>query len=164
MAVTSPTDSPLASIGVKTCKHGHALLPENTFRVLHKNGRFYDRCKRCRADGVARVRARQQGGALPVQTSRNRGEPEPGPGFHRREVFALLPSALRQRVAGYRLDTDPPDPLLAAVIIRASRTKVWAGMSAAFATIVLVEALIEESRESRSPNLRLDRLLAALLT
>ena len=74
----------------------------------------------------------------------------------------ILRKPLRDRVAGIMMDDQPPDPLVAAVIRRAARTKVYERIGADFAAIALVEALIEESRTSSSARLRIDRLLGLI--
>ena len=158
MAVARPLfTEPAPPPGTRTCKNGHPVWGANEARVRHTSGRYYSACRRCRADAVQRVKARQRGEEVPLQAPTP--VPKPEPKFATGELWKALPADLRSRVAGVILDPEPPDPLMAAVIRKAAKKRVWRDMPVAFAVIALVEALIEESREARSARLRLDRIL-----
>ena len=149
-----------ADAPARTGPQGHLIEGHNAQRVKHTSGRFYTACRRCRNDAVKRVKARQRGEPIPLLAPTP--VPKPAPSFNRTQVWMILRKPLRDRVAGIMMDDQPPDPLVAAVIRRAARTKVYERIGADFAAIALVEALIEESRTSSSARLRIDRLLGLI--
>lgn len=152
------SDAARVPIAPRTCKQGHLIEGHNAAPVRHPTGRVYILCRQCRYDAVKRTLARKRGEQVAMQVARDT-EPE----SRTLPVWRALPKDIQQRVAGVLIDPAPPDPLVAAVIRRAANVRVWNRIGTSFATIALIEALIEESRESESSRLRIDRLLAVIL-
>jgi len=141
----------------RTCPSGHLIFGDNAVALRTSTGKTYLACRTCRTAAVARVRAKKKGEAMLTSL-------QPDAEFATVQVWtALGASPLRDRVAVVLMTKQPPDPLVAAVIKRAARKRVWNRIGAHFAAIALCEALIEEVRDAQSPRLRLDRVLAYLL-
>jgi hypothetical protein len=130
----------------RTCPSGHLIHGQNDVAIQTQSGRTYHYCRACRA-------AKD----LPERNELTNGE------FATVEVWKQLPKDMRGRVAGVLLDDRPPDPLVSAVIRRAALTRVWVRYGVDAAAVAFVEALIAQSRESNSPSLRIDRLLALVV-
>ncbi len=147
----------------RTCPSGHLIFGDNAARLTTSTGKVYVACRTCRTAAVARSRAKRGGESVAATTMHVPRSLQPDPEFGTIEVWKALPKELRQRVAGFLMDDQPIDPLVAAVIRRAARARVWNRFGVDAAAIAFIEALVEQSRHSTSPRLRIDRVLGALL-
>lgn len=151
---------------VPTCGQGHPLTPENVvFINSGTNGKAYPRCRECRRQSVQRVRQRQQGEDIPLQQRftfprKPCREVEPQPDSTV-TLFGQLDPSLRTRIAGVVMGAKAP-PITLCIIRKATEQRVHPSLTGNAATVALVDYLIEQSVDARSPDLRLSVLLAVV--
>jgi len=156
---------------VPTCKHGHPLTPDNIiWDVAGRSGKRYQRCRACKHQSVRDWRARNSPAPNRSMIVPRKAVAGPKAGqalaladdsYATRRLFGMLPRDLRDRLATIVLD-DSIDRLQRRVIERAADKRAWSATSEDMAARLLVENLLAQTIDARSPGLSVVSLLGLI--
>jgi hypothetical protein len=150
-----------------TYKCGHPRTDENTVSdVAARNGKRYNRCRTCKHDSVRRWRANNAPvatGSMVMPRPGRKGQPivEADQTYQTRRLWRLLGQPLRDRLASIVLD-DTIDPVVRRTIERAADSRAWVAASPDMASRLLVENLLAQTVDARSPRLTVDALMSLI--
>ena len=142
---------------------GHLIFGDNAARLTTSTRKVYVACRTCRTAAVVRSRAKRGGESVAATTMhvpgrsspiRSSGRSRSGRPCRRSCANVLQASDGRPAHRPAGCGRDPTGR---------SCARVWNRFGVDAAAIAFIEALVEQSRHSTSPRLRIDRVLGALL-
>jgi hypothetical protein len=142
---------------VKLCKAGHPLVEGNiAWDISGKDHRRRPRCQTCKRESVRRSRERN---GIVVRTMLSPRRSAGNDTYATAPLISLISKPLQRDIAAVLAD-DTVDQLQRNVVRRcANRRRGWASASQDMAARWLIEALLAETVDARSPLLKVEALL-----